>query len=1010
MLNLENPQEYQINALPPHAWFIPYEDPESPIPDYPENSSRLISLNGSWNFQFQEYPLRKIDEIVACLNSGINFTEIDIPGCWELAGFDKPQYLNIMYPFPVNPPHVPKKNPMGIYFRKFQIPAEWMEKEIIITFLGVSSAYEVYLNGQFVGASKGSHLLREFLVTPHLNYNAPNTITVLVYKWCDGAYLEDQDMWRLHGIFRDVYLTARPKTHIRDVALHADYNPNTAEGHLTIELDLNQEGSLPLAISLFEPNGQSFYKRHLSSDEPIEETFSDLLTWCAEAPHLYHLVIETLTESGSVCEVIGFNFGFRSIQIQDQQLHLNGSPITIKGVNRHEFDPDSGWTISPEIMETDIKLMKRNNINAVRTSHYINHPYWYVLCDRMGLYVIDEADLETHGFELTGDRSALSESPNWADAYVDRAKCMVERDKNHPCVIFWSLGNESGYGQNHDKMAAWIRQRDSSRPIHYEGAGEASIVDVVSVMYPSISELEGAGKNEKEDPRPFFMCEYAHAMGNSPGNLREYWELINRYPRLIGGCVWDWVDQGLRFQAQGERVAFKYGGDFGDVPNDGNFCINGLVNPDREPHPGLYELKYWLQPIALTEVDLEKGLIRVQNRYDFLNLDHLIFDYHIKIEGESIHAGSLRLPKCEPGTQATISLPALRTELPPGKETFLEISVRQKQDTAWAKAGHVVAKMQHLLQKPQPTGDPNSFDSNSTKIDLLEDQKLLKLITPNQTITFNRLSGWIETWEYQGQQLLTAPLKLNIWRAPTDNDVHIAQEWVLDGLDRTRAHLDEMHILHQAEGSISIQVHGKLSPDGAAPHSNYQIHYTCFSSGEVKVDLEFEPLHLLTRLPRLGFTTQLNEGYKTVTWYGRGPHESYPDRKDAAFIDRYSARSRDLFHPYIHPQETGNRTDVRWLEISGENISSLTIIGYPSFNFSIHHCALMNLTQAKHTDEIDWDAMPFLYIDYAQTGLGSNACGPDTLPIYRLNPENISFRFVLKPGNPKTCSHFPQML
>lgn len=998
MLNLENPQECQINALPAHAWFLPYDQPDSPIPDYPETSTRLISLNGQWEFLFLDYPIQAISDFEKKFSTTTRISEVHVPGCWELAGFDRPQYLNVMYPFPVNPPRVPKKNPTGIYQRHFQIPTDWHEKEIIITFLGVSSAYEIYLNGHFIGASKGSHLMREFLLTPHLRYDSQNTLTVIVYKWCDGAYLEDQDMWRLHGIFRDVFLTARPKVHIRDVHIQAEYDLQTKQGHLSIAMVLNQVGSLPIKLSLYEPNGRCLFSQPFVSNEPFQKTLANTLPWSAECPHLYRLVIEALGKNGSISEVIGFNLGFRSIHIQNQQLLLNGSPITIKGVNRHEFDPDTGWTLSRETMEKDVQLMKRNNINAVRTSHYINHPYWYTLCDRMGLYVIDEADLETHGFELSGNRSALSESPVWETAYLDRARSMFERDKNHPCVIFWSLGNESGYGQNHDSMVKWLRAQDPARPIHYEGAGEAPFVDVVSVMYPSINDLERAGKNETNDLRPFFMCEYAHAMGNSPGSLREYWELIYQYPRLIGGCLWDWVDQGLRHYDENGQSIFNYGGDYGDMPNDGNFCINGLVNPDREPHPGLFELKYWLQPVELTEFDREKGLIRLKNRHDFLRLDHLDAEYQIKIEGKLVDKNSLILPQCNPGASTSVSIPALQAQRPHGSETFLEITFRLKYDLPWAEAGHLIAQMQHRLQESQgPSDAPYLSGTTPFSLESSDDYQNLKVFNPNQSLTISRNSGWIEAWEYQGQQLLLEPLKLNIWRAPTDNDVHIAKEWAFDGLDRSLAHLDELHIQHVDKKTIKIQISGKLAADGYPPHSKYRIEYTCLPSGAVKVELHFEPLNLLTRLPRLGFTTRLYEGFQNVTWYGRGPHESYGDRKDAAFVNQYSAQTADLFHPYIRPQETGNRTDVRWLEISGKNKPSLSVVGLPSFNYSIHHCSLQNLTQAKHTNDIQWCAAPYLYIDYAQTGLGSNACGPDTLPIYRLNPQSMAFCFILHP-------------
>lgn len=998
MLNLENPNQLTINTLPPHAWFIPYEDPNQSIPDFPKNTSRLINLNGKWHFLFFDSPGHIPEDIQETIIENPKLEGITVPGCWELSGFDRPQYLNVLYPFPVDPPFVPNENPTGIYQRTFDIHEDWAGKDVILTFLGVSSAFDLFLNGHYVGAGKGSHLTNEFHLNPFLNKNESNLLTVIVYKWCDGAYLEDQDMWRLHGIFRDVYLTARPQNHLRDIRIQADYDPAKLRGDLQVDFLVDHKTDIPLKISLLDSSGKKFFSRLTSSQEIIKESFKDIQPWTAETPNLYDLVIETLDQNDATVEVAGFHIGFRRIEIKDQQLFLNGRPILIKGVNRHEFDPDTGWTVSKESMENDICLMKQHNINAVRTSHYINHPYWYTLCDRLGLYVIDEADLETHGFQRTGDWSELSDSPAWEAAYLDRASRMLERDKTHPSVIFWSLGNESGFGCNHQEMASWIRAKDPTRPIHYEGAGEAELVDIVSVMYPSLDALQQAGENEGGDPRPFFMCEYAHAMGNSPGSLREYWQLIYQYPRLIGGCVWDWVDQGLRHSAQNGETTFYYGGDFDDVPNDGNFCINGLVNPDRELHPSLLELKYWLQPISLKKVDLENGWVMIKNRYDFLDLDHVNGYYSLKVEGDSIFNGDLPLPEAKPGSEITIDMPQLKTRLPKNKEVWLEISFTLKHDTSWAKAGHTLAKDQERIQEPKSTAP--SIDYATAKDFILEEDvggSRLVINHPDQHFSFNTITGWIDSWHIQNQEVFLEPLTLNIWRAPTDNDVLIAKEWILDGLDRTHARQNEIQINPLDDSQLKIKVIGKLAADGYKPHSQYTVEYTFLPDGDCHIHLLFEPLNFLTRLPRLGFKTRLNRRFSQLTWFGRGPHESYTDRKDSALVDLYSSKSKDLFHPYINPQENGNRSDVRWLEVEGENGPTFKIKGIPSFNFSLHHCTLQNLTDAKHTNEIHWEPEPTLYIDFAQTGLGSNACGPDALPEYRLTPQPYHFSIILSP-------------
>jgi beta-galactosidase/beta-glucuronidase len=993
MLNLEDPKAFQINALPAHAWFIPYPDPDSPIPDFLEESQSIINLNGEWGFAFFESP-HKIPNDMLINPQGNSFSvKLNVPGCWEMAGFDKPQYLNVMYPFPVDPPHVPSQNPTGLYHRTFLMPDGVDGKQVVLSFLGVSSAFEVYLNGEFVGACKGSHMTSEFLVNPFLNPDGENHLSVVVYKWCDGAYLEDQDMWRLHGIFRDVYLSIRPKDFLLDVQVFSDYRCETSQGDLTVSFKTFEGEALPLRVTLFDPNDTALFSRELSSKDNLQETLSGINAWSAEIPELYELVVETLNENDGTVETAGFRIGFRHVETSEGQLHINGTPIKLKGVNRHEFDPDSGWTVSKETMEKDIRMMKQFNINTVRTSHYPNHPCWYSLCDRYGLYLIDEADLETHGFQITGKWNELSDSEDWEAACLDRAERLVERDKNHPSVVFWSLGNESGYGRNIDRMAAWVREKDPSRLIHYEGAGEAEIVDVVSVMYPTIKTLRSAGENEADDPKPYFMCEYAHAMGNSPGNLREYWELIYQYPRLIGGCVWDWVDQGIRNPDPACPSSFLYGGDFGDIPNDGNFCIDGLVNPNREPHPGLYELQYWYQPVHVMRLDWERKTVVIKNRHHFRTLDHLCGSYRIKAEGKVIKQGTLSLPKIEPNAEGTLAIPENDLEFTLQKEIWLELEFSLKEDSSWAQTGHIIARSQHLLREPQQV--PHQEKEKIQGLSLTQSDTAITVNDEMQTFTINPDTGWIESWIVEGSQILLEPLKINIWRAPTDNDVHIAKEWILDGLDRTKAFPSRLEVHPTDDKAIVINVSGKLAADGYKPHSQYRLTYTFLPGGFLKFDLKFDPFNLLTRLPRLGFKTRLASQYSQVAWYGRGPHESYPDSKDSAFVGEYKLGTRDLFHAYINPQENGNRSDVRWVAIDGKDSPGLRIKGQPVLNFSIHYCSLENLTQAAHINEIRWEDTLYLYIDAAQTGLGSNACGPDTLPEYQLSPQVVDFSFII---------------
>ena len=992
MLELENPKVTRLNTLNPHAWFLPYIGSQTNPPDYPSTSERVLSLNGDWHFSMHPSPASAVDESgkpIAAAKSSL----IKVPGCWELTGYDAPQYLNFRYPFPVDPPNIPNENPTGVYQHIFSLPNEWSGMRIILTLLGVSSAFEVFLDDHYIGGSKGSHLTTEFDLTPFLNSENKNLLTVVVYKWTDGAYLEDQDMWRLHGIFRDVYLTARPQNYLQDVQVSADLDYKQNTGQFKAEFVTNQPAVLPIKVSLSDPSGNLVFTRSQTTEDPCSEAISDVLPWSAETPSLYNFTVETLDDQQNTLEIISIPIGFRYVEVKNRQFYLNGKSIKLKGVNHHEFDPDTGWWVPPDRMEEDVLLMKQHNINSVRNSHYPNHPYWYTLCDRYGLYEIDEADLETHGFQLTGNWSQLADSPEWEPAFMDRAERMVSCNRNHPSILVWSLGNESGLGQNFVRMADWIRQTDPTRPLHYEGAGEADLVDMVSVMYPSLNDVQIAANNASNDTRPYFMCEYAHAMGNSPGNLREYWQLIYTSPRLIGGCVWDWVDQGLRDQTPGNENNFLYGGDFGTEISDGNFCVNGLVNPDRIPHPALLEYQYWIQPVELVNIQQKDGKVTLRNRFDFSTLDHIVCKYRVHAEGVTLFTGQTHLPIVQPGDICSNQIPELESLVPNDREIWLDLSFELAEPTLWAKAGHVVARAQEKIF--DPVYSPHLKTSKKTAFSIHQARPdLVQISNDTQVFGINPVTGWIEYWSNGGTAILTEPLKVNIWRAPTDNDVYIAQEWVFDGLDRTEARVDHFEISQTAE-IITFSVNGKLGAAGSKPHSQYQLIYQFLPSGQLKMHLNYEPINLFTRLPRLGFKTRLTPEFESVNWFGRGPHESYPDRKDSAFVGLYSSSIADLHHNYINPQENGNRSDVRWLEISGKQTEGFRVEGNPYINFSLHYYDLTNLPESRHISELTWGDSPYLFIDFAQTGLGSNACGPDTLPKYQLPPTKHEFCFWL---------------
>ena len=579
--------------------------------------------------------------------SAAGWDRIPVPSNWQMHGYGIPQYTNVNYPYPIDPPHVPQENPVGLYRRAFAVPADWKGRQVFLVFDGVDSAFYCWVNGRQVGYSQGSHMPSEFNVTAFLKPGGKNTLDVQVFQWSDGSYLEDQDMWRLSGIFRDVYLFSAPPLHLRDVFIRTPLDRDCRHATLHVQARLRNYGAAAkshrVQAQLLDGAGGKVLDAEVGRvgalaagrEKLLEARFpiAEPALWSAETPYLYTLLLTLLDSKGNTVEIESFPVGFRQVEIRGGRFLVNGKPVLLRGVNRHESDPDTGHAVSFDSMARDIEMMKRHNINAVRTSHYINDPRWYDLCNRYGLYVVDEADLETHGFGYIAD-DIPTRRPEWKAAFVDRAERMVERDKNQPCVVIWSLGNESGFGPNHQAMTERIRRTDPTRPIHYEGERATPgydgppVGDIESVMYPTVDFLQEQGR--KKDPRPFFVCEYAHAMGNGPGNLKEYWDAIRAHPRLMGGCVWEWCDHGIRqrLRRASRRTKkgadwFAYGGDFGDQPNDGNFCIDGLVFPDRRPHPALLEYKKVLEPVAVDAVDLAKGRVKLRNRYDFLALDHL---------------------------------------------------------------------------------------------------------------------------------------------------------------------------------------------------------------------------------------------------------------------------------------------------------------------------------------------------------------------------------------------------
>lgn len=1014
----ENPQVLQRNRESARATLLPYADEKSALAGERGASPFFLMLSGEWQFCYAPSPRDVPENFHRDSFDASAWDVIPVPGNWQMHGYGRPNYTNVTYPYPVDPPRVPQENPVGCYRREFILPDDWAGQQVFLNFDGVNSAFYVWVNGQMAGYSQGAHLPAEFNITPFLR-SGRNLLAVQVYQWSDGAYLEDQDFWRLSGIFRDVFLIATPGVHVRDVWARARLTNHYTDGALNVRAALkNYSGETregySVAARLVNAAGETIVEQALTSaarlapgQEIALEAEVNIKTpgkWTAETPNLYTLlVILTRTSSadgaGEVVEVLPVRVGFRNVEVKDQRLLVNGQWVKLKGVNRHDTHPDFGHAVTYESMLRDITLMKQHNINTVRTSHYPNDPRWLDLCDRYGLYVIDEADLETHGFAYT-DINRLSNDPQWEAAYLDRAERMVERDKNHPCVIFWSLGNESGYGRNHDAMAAWIRARDDSRLIHYEGAQFApGVVDVVSQMYPTVEHIIKQGQ-VTDDPRPYFMCEYAHAMGNGPGNLKEYWEAIYAHPRLIGGCVWEWVDHGIRRRLPDGREWFAYGGDFDDHPNDGNFCIDGLNFPDRIPHTGLIEYKKIIEPVRVEAVDLLGGKVRIHNRYDFLSLAHLDIVWSVTRDGELIEEGDLPRLETPPHGSTVVSLPFSLPKGAPGAIYHLNMSFRLARTTLWAARGFEVAWAQFELPitpAPRPVVQIQSMPA--LRVNHL--QRVIEIEGEDFEMVFDRWTGAIAQWTHAGLDLLTAGPRLQLWRAPTDNDVHIAREWRKAGYDRLTAQVDTVAVTAQAPGAARIEVASRLNAWGVTTCFECRSVYVIYGTGDVVVQTALKPMSApeaqLPPLPRVALQMRLPGQFDQFAWFGRGPHESYIDRKESARFGLYAGSVDEQFVPYIFPQENGMKSDVRWAALTNRRGMGLLVIGMPVINVAAHHYSTEDLTQARHTHELTRLDETVLTLDHAHNGLGSNSCGPGPLPQCTLQPAPLSFTVRLLP-------------
>ena len=1009
----ENPKIIGINKEPPHTFYIPFQNIQSAETGDPFYSDLYQCLNGSWKFLFLKNPFQVPEHFYETGFNDTAWDTITIPCNWQMEGYGTPIYSNIQHPFNPDPPRLPhKKNETGCFRHTFHIPESWSDKQVILHFDGVQSAFYCWINNHFAGYSQGSMTPAEFNITEYLE-KGTNTLAVQVIRWSDGSYLEDQDFWRLSGIYRDVYLYALPDFHIWNYQIIADLDTRYRDALLKISIILRNRSltstkNSSVFLKLKDVSGKMIidekikqYKNCFPGDKIrlyLEKPVENPLKWSAESPNLYDLILELKDEDGNTAQVIYDRIGFRSSEIKNGQLLVNGKPVLLKGVNRHEFDPDHGRTLSLSTMIQDIKLMKQYNINAVRTSHYPNNPAWYRLCDLYGLYVIDEANVESHFLWERG--ILLANIPQWRSAFIDRGLSMVERDKNHPSVIIWSLGNETGMGSNFVDMAREMRLLDPTRPIHYESRNPAYInvlpsFDIISNMYAGLSDMKRL--TEADPHRPVILIEYAHAMGNSVGNLKEYWDLIRSYPRLQGGFIWDWVDQGIRKYTENGTSYFAYGGDFGDMPNDGHFCMDGLVSPDRTVQPELNEVKNVYQNIHVSPGDLDQGEVRIYNENFFVNLNHVVLVWKILAEGQPVQQGSIDQLDINPGESGFLKIPFSKLKIRSADEYILDLGFCLKERTLWAPEGYEVAWEQLLL--PWHKTFAIEEKQNHSALSMVNTDVIL--IQGDQfRAVFSKSDHQLKSYVFDNVELIDEGPRPSFWRAPVDNDEgggrrSFAHRWREAGLDSLTVIPVDLSAEHLSLDTVRIVSDIKLK--GHYDIIQYHTEYLFCADGTVDMSIMVSPEGSWPPFPRIGIKEMLPLQFNRIKWYGRGPYESYWDRKTGARIGLYEYTAPEAV-PYAYPQEYGNRTDVRWVCITDSSGFGWQITSDTLFNFSVHPYSLHNLTEAEHSPDLVPDSDLHLYLDLQQMGVGGDdSWSPRTHKAYQLPSEEYFFRILFRP-------------
>lgn len=992
-------------TMPARAYYIPASVRMDDLVEHRESSDRFQMLSGEWKFQYYNsiYDVKESFYEKGYDVSG--FDHVTVPGVWQMDGYDTHQYTNIRYPFPFDPPYVPQDIPCGAYVHNFEYNREKKASKAFLNFEGVDSCFYVWVNGAYAGYSQVSHATSEFDVTDLLN-EGENTLAVLVLKWCDGSYLEDQDKFRMSGIFRDVYLLKRPEKTIRDYHITTDVEKD----RVTVKLDMYFSEPVETKVTIEDKYGAVVARGKAAEDGVLELTVLNPVLWNAENPYLYQIIL-TMPD-----EVIVDRIGFRTIEIRDKVVYFNGEKIKFRGVNRHDSDPETGFVIDVWQIKKDLMLMKQHNFNAIRSSHYPNAPYFYQMCDEYGFMVIDEADIEAHGpFMLYRKEDTdqnrfrrwnekIADDPAWEKAIVDRVRLMVQRDKNRPCIVMWSMGNESAYGCNFEKALAWTKNFDPDRITQYESARYRNYditydydnLDLYSRMYPSLQEIEDYLKNDGS--KPFLLVEYCHSMGNGPGDFEDYFQMIHKDDRMCGGFVWEWCDHAIAHgTAENGKTRYYYGGDHGEAIHDGNFCMDGLVYPDRTPHTGLLEYKNVYRPVRVVSYDWKNGQIVLHNYMDFDDLNNYVdIFYEMTQDGITVEKGKLANVVAAPHSDAMVEL---KLQVPSTGKVYLKLIYRLKKQMPLLKPGHELGfdeiKLANEDDRNRQAVKWLEQEKEVGAIDVKENERQVVLQANDFTYVFDKRTGLFEDMQFAGRSYIDHPMELNIWRAPTDNDMYIKKEWKKAHYDAAYTRAYRIEVLQNKHG-VFIMEHVAVVADTVQKILDVEMTWKINEDGKIEAVIEAVKDKEFPELPRFGIRMFLNKKMNEVTYFGMGPQESYRDKHQASCHGLFRSKVAQMHEDYIRPQENGSHYDCDYVEITSGQYG-IAAVSNDSFSFNVSVYTQEELERALHNYELEESDSTVFCMDYAMNGIGSNSCGPDVLDKYRFAEEAFRFQFELIP-------------